>query len=321
MTSKASPTRLVSSMDALLLLLVLIWGINYSLLKRVFQDMDPRAFNVLRFGLASAVLLTGVVAARRLARSGRAVDPVFLTPGPLTRRDRFDLIWLGVIGHCVYQWCFSGGLPRTSVSSSALIMATTPVIVSTASALMGHERLRPLHWLGIAVSLTGVACVVSAGADHSGDSLSGDALMGAAAVCWAMFTFGGSRLMTRHSPLYVSAVTTAIGTCIYTVFAVPAVRSIDWAAVTPGIWGAVAFSGLLSIAASYLIWYAAIQRLGPARTSIYANMVPIAAMAIATMWLREPVSARKIIGAAAVLTGVVLTRLARPAVAAVPSEE
>jgi len=320
-TIQAAPTRLVSPVDALLLLLVLIWGINYSLLKRVFVDMDPMAFNVLRFGLASAVLLAGIVAARRLARAGRRVDPVFLTPERLTPRDRFDLLWLGVIGHCVYQWCFSGGLPRTSVSSSALIMATTPVIVSTASALIGHERLRPLHWLGIVVSLTGVVCVVSVGASHTGDSLAGDALMSAAAVCWAMFTLGGSRLMTRHSPLYVSGVTTAIGTSVYTIFALHAIRAIDWAAVTPGIWGAVAFSGLLSIAASYLIWYAAIQRMGPARTSIYANMVPIAAMLIAAVWLREPLSARKIVGAAAVLSGVVLTRLARTAVAVVPSEE
>lgn len=321
MTSTTSPTRVLSSVDALLLLLVLIWGINYSLLKRVFQDMDPMAFNALRFGLASAVLLAGIAAARRLARAGRTVDPVFFTPERLTRRDRVDLIWLGLIGHCVYQWCFSGGLPRTSVSSSALIMATTPVIVSTVSAVIGHERLRSLHWLGIAVSLTGVVCVVSAGSSHSGDSLAGDALMSAAAVCWAMFTLGGSRLMVCHSPLYVSGVTTAIGTSVYILFAVPAVRSIDWAVVTPGIWGAVAFSGLLSIAASYLIWYAAIQRIGPARTSIYANMVPIAAMGIATVWLREPLSARKIAGAAAVLTGVALTRLARSVVAVIPSEE
>lgn len=321
MPNEHARARPVSSVDALLLVLVLIWGINYSLLKRVFQDMNPMAFNVLRFGLASVVLLTGIVAARRVERAGRRVDPVFFTPERLTPRDRFDLVWLGVIGHCVYQWCFSGGLPRTSVSSSALIMATTPVIVSTASALIGHERLRPLHWLGIAVSLAGVVCVVSSGADQGGDSLSGDALMTAAAVCWAMFTLGGSRLMMRHSPLYVSGVTTAIGTCVYVVFAIPAVRSIDWAVVTPGVWGAVAFSGLLSIAASYLIWYAAIQRIGPARTSIYANMVPIAAMAIATLWLREPLSARKIVGAAAVLTGVILTRLARAAVAVVPSEE
>jgi drug/metabolite transporter (DMT)-like permease len=317
----APPARPVSSLDALLLLLVLIWGINYSLLKRVFQVMDPMAFNVLRFGLASAVLITGIAAARRLDRAGRPVDRVFLTAERLTPRDRFDLVWLGVVGHCVYQWCFSGGLPRTSVSSSALIMATTPVIVSTASALLGHERLRRLHWLGIVVSLAGVVSVVSAGASHAGDSLAGNTLMSAAAICWAVFTLGGNRLMLRHSPLYVSGVTTAIGTVVYTIFAVPAVRSIAWPAVTPAIWGAVAFSGLLSIAASYLIWYAAIQRIGPARTSIYANMVPIAAMGIATVWLREPLSVRKIMGAAAVLTGVVLTRLARPAAAVVPSEE
>lgn len=321
MTPHTGSSRLVGAVDALLLLLVLIWGINYSLLKRVFQQMDPMAFNVLRFGLASAALLAGIAAARRHARAGRAVDPVFLTPARLTPRDRLDLVWLGVVGHCVYQWCFSGGLARTSVSSSALIMATTPMLVSTASALIGHERLRPLHWLGIVVSLAGVVCVVTAGRGvDADDSVFGDVLMSAAAVCWALFTLGGSRLMARHSPLFVSGVTTAIGTGVYTACAVPAIRAIDWSGVTPAIWGAVAFSGLLSIGASYLIWYAAIQRIGPARTSIYANMVPIAAMGIAAGWLHEPLSPRKIVGAAAVLSGVVLTRLSRAA-AIVPSEE
>ena len=102
----------------LLLSLVLVWAVNYSLLKRVFKELDPMAFNVVRFGLASVVLLSGITASRRLVRSGWHVGPVFQTPARLTRRDRFDLLWLGLVGHCVYQWCFATGLNRTSVSSS-----------------------------------------------------------------------------------------------------------------------------------------------------------------------------------------------------------
>ena len=304
----------------LLLSLVLVWAVNYSLLKRVFKELDPMAFNVVRFGLASVVLLSGITASRRLVRSGWHVGPVFQTPARLTRRDRFDLLWLGLVGHCVYQWCFATGLNRTSVSSSALIMATTPVIVSTLSALIGHERLRPLHWVGIFVSLAGVVCIVVVGADPAGDTLSGDALMTAAAVCWALFTIGGTRLMASHSPLYVSGITTSIGTALYTVVALPELRATPWATLGAGVWGTVVFSGLFAIALSYVVWYAAIRRMGPARTSIYANMVPIAAMGIATMWLHEPLSPRKILGAGLVLSGVVLTRLART-VDVMPNEE
>ncbi len=305
-------------MDLLLASLVLIWGVNYSLLKRVFAQMDPMAFNALRFALASSALVGGIVAARRAVRRGRHVPAVFYTPTPLTGRDRIDLLALGFVGQCAYQWGFSSGLARTSVSNSVLIMATTPVIVSTASAVMGHERLRPLHWSGIMTSLAGVAIVI--GGSLGGGTMTGDLLMGAAAVCWALFTIGGTRLMTRHSALYVSGVTTAIGTVLYVAAAVPTLMAVDWSTVDAGIWGIAAYSGLLSIGAAYLVWYAAIRHIGPARTSIYANMVPIAAMTIAASWLHEPLTARRVLGAVAVLTGVVLTRLARPSVV-VPSEE
>jgi drug/metabolite transporter (DMT)-like permease len=299
-----------------LVLIVLVWGVNYSLLKIVFAAMDPMAFNVLRFTLASAVLLGLIWTVRRV----RLPISVLRTGAPITRRDWIDLAWLGLVGHCVYQFCFSSGLPRTSVSTSALIMATTPVIVSTASAILGHERLRPLHWAGILVSLTGVIVVVTAGAAIGGGSLAGDVLMGLAACCWAVFTIGGTRLMVRHSALFVSGVTTAIGTAGYALAAAGPASHVAWRHLPPFIWEAAVFSGLLSIASAYLVWYAAIQRIGPARTSIYANMVPIAAMAVAAAWLDEPLTLLRLTGAGAVITGVVLTRLARPAVL-VPSEE
>lgn len=299
--------------------LVFVWGANYSLLKRAFAEIPPMAFNAMRFGLASLILLGGIGLARRHARRTGRYDPLFQTAEPVTRRDAADLIWLGLVGHCLYQLCWSSGLPMTSVSNSALIMATTPALVATASAAIGHERLRGLHWTGLAVSLAGVAVVVGR-SQGGGGRLAGDGLMVAAAACWATFTIGGTGLMRRHSALFVSGMTTAIGTGAYAVLALPAVFRVHWSEVGWFVWGAVLFSGTLSIAAAYIVWYAAIQRLGPARTSIYANVVPLAAMAIAAVWLGEPVTVRKIAGAAAVLGGVVLTRLARPS-GAVPPEE
>jgi drug/metabolite transporter (DMT)-like permease len=304
----------------LLVLLVCVWGINYSLLKRVFLEIAPMAFNTLRFGLASVALLGGIALARRQYRRGRLSDPTFVTPTPVTLRDRLDLVWLGLVGHCLYQLFWSSALARTSVSNSALIMATTPALVATGGAIIGHERLRVLHWIGLALSLAGVIFVVGSGAALGGATLAGDALMAGAAVCWAIFTIAGSRLMARHSPLYVSGMTTALGTGAYILLALPDLARVSWPAVSALTWGAVAFSGLLSIAASYLIWYAAIQRIGAARTSIYANVVPLVAMVIAAVWLHEPLTLHKIMGAMAVVAGVILTRLARPS-AVVPIEE
>jgi drug/metabolite transporter (DMT)-like permease len=60
---------------------------------------------------------------------------------------------------------------------------------------------------------------------------------------------------------------------------------------------------------AYLIWYVAVQRVGSSRTSIYNNVTPIVAMAVAAFSLGEPITIAKALGAAAVLGGVAITRL------------
>jgi drug/metabolite transporter (DMT)-like permease len=93
------------------------------------------------------------------------MSSVFFTPQPLTRADEWGLLWLGIVGHLGYQFCFVGGVARTSVSNAALIIGATPVVVAVASALLGRERIAPLHWLGAAISITGIYVVVG-GAHH-----------------------------------------------------------------------------------------------------------------------------------------------------------
>ena len=65
---------------------------------------------------------------------------------------------------------------------------------------------------------------------------------------------------------------------------------------------------------AHIIWYTGVQRLGSARTSVYSNLVPVAAMAVAFFWLHEPIGAVRLAGAALVLAGLVLTRVERSTV-------
>ena len=65
---RSQPSGL-SPMDGLLVLMVIAWGANYSLLKRAFEEIAPAAFNTLRMAFSSAVFLVGIWFARR--RAGR----------------------------------------------------------------------------------------------------------------------------------------------------------------------------------------------------------------------------------------------------------
>ena len=69
---------------------------------------------------------------------------------------------------------------------------------------------------------------------------------------------------------------------------------------------------MFSLSVSYTIWYAGVREIGSARTSVYSNLVPVFAMLSAVLFLGEPVGARNIAGAAAVLIGVALTRVRAP---------
>ena len=131
--------------DGLLLLMVLIWGANYSVVKSAIREIPPQAFNVLRMGVASAVFAAAIFA-RGLPRVARA--------------DWARLALLGTIGHFVYQVCFMAGLSRTTASNSSLIIGCSPVAVSMASALAGHERVPRAQWVGVLLSVLGVYLVV-----------------------------------------------------------------------------------------------------------------------------------------------------------------
>jgi O-acetylserine/cysteine efflux transporter len=289
-----------------------IWGANFSVIKRAFEEIPPQPFNALRLILATAVFLAAIGLAIRRARTGRsAVSTVFFTGNAVTRQDRRDIILLGLIGHFCYQMGFASGVAATSVSNAALIIGTTPVVIAVMSAALGRERIGRLHWIGAAVSLVGVYFVVGIRSSFAGATLHGDLLMMLSVGCWSIYTLGATRLIARHSPLFVTGMTMLAGSVPYVIVALPQLIALDWAAVSLWSWSALVLSSLLALCVCYLIWYAAVQSIGPSRTAMFSNLVPVVAMAVAVVWLREPATTAKIAGATAIVSGVFLTRLGR----------
>jgi drug/metabolite transporter (DMT)-like permease len=299
--------------DLLLLLMAIIWGTNYSIIKSAFRELDPQAFNALRMTIASLMFLAIILGYRlALRRSGRpassdplALSTIFYTPTRMTRRDLAELVGLGVVGHFLYQYFFIGGLAKTTVANSSLMLAATPVVI----ALLGREGLGLRHWIGAALSLFGIYIVVGHNVDFGTHGASGDLMMVVAVVCWAIYTLGARRLVACHSPVAVTGLSMAIGTLLYVPVMWPHVRGTSWARVSGHTWVAIVYSALFALCVAYTIWYAAVRQIGSARTSVYSNVIPIVAMVTAVMFLGEPLSATKAIGASAVLIGVALTRV------------
>lgn len=321
----------LAPIDGLVILVTLVWGANYAIVKVALREIPELSFNALRLGIASLLFLSVLAvypAASRARGAASGADVAgtgrrrwFPTARLFTARERLALLGLGISGHFLYQLCFLGSVARTSVANSSLIIGTSPVAVSLLAALVGQERVSRLHWLGAAVSLSGVYLLVGTGAAVSHASAVGDLLMIAGVWCWAVYAVGSAPLLRRHTPIALTGYTMAVGSLLYLPVALPELARLPFASVSAAAWGALISSAVFALFAAYIVWHTAIQRIGNVRTSMSSNLIPVTALATAAVLLGDRLTLRQLAGAAAILTGVALTRLRPTWRESLPAEE
>jgi drug/metabolite transporter (DMT)-like permease len=281
--------------DLLLALMVVVWGVNFIVIKAAMRDMAPLAFNAVRFALAA-------VAVALIARWRGAPNP------PREALGRLAL--MGLLGNTVYQLGFIEGVARTRAGNAALIMAAVPVQTALLSHLRGHERLRRRDALGLAISTAGIAAIVlgSGLAVDFRATIVGDLLVLSATVCWSLYTIGTKPLADRFGATTATAWTMGFGAIPLVLLSVPSLLAQPWAAVSAAAWAGLVFSALGALVVAYLIWYRGVQQLGPARTALYSNFTPVVAMLAAWAFLGELPTLWQMGGAAGIFTGIWLTR-------------
>jgi drug/metabolite transporter (DMT)-like permease len=288
----------MSRLDLLLLLMILIWGSNFSIVKVALRDFPEIPFNAMRMVVGTTVFLSAIWLSRDRAKPRP----------PLTRTDWVQLFFLGLVGTFLYQLCFVAAVRRTSVGNGSLIIGLSPIVISLMSAVVGHERIRPLRWVGVFMALLGLYFVVGHGVDFSAQSLRGDLLMLGGVMCWATYSVASQPILKRHSPLVVIAITFSVGATMYLVMMSPILLDVNWAAVSRFSWFLMFSSAFLALNVSYWIWYTGLKKLGGSRTSMYSYLTPIVAMIVAAIWIGEPISGNQIAGASAIFAGLLITR-------------
>jgi len=287
-----------SMTDLLLVIMCLIWGVNYSVVKFGTGQVEPLTYNGVRVTLAAVTLLLVVAWTRR--------------PIP-ARRDLLVLLALGALGNGIYQLLFIEGLARTRAGDAALVLAASPAITAILSRLLGVERVNGRGVVGIVLSLLGMVFVVygrevaTAGA-AGGATLTGNALILAGAVTWSLYSVLLKPRSDHLDLVTISAFTMTGGAIVILVAAVPAFGRTDWHAIVPAAWGAMAYSGIFALVIAYLFWYRGVQVLGPTRTAMYSNLQPVIALGAAWAALGEVPTPWQALGAGTIIAGVVLTR-------------
>jgi len=293
--STAASRRGLTGTDGLLVVMTLIWGVNYIVIKAAFEVLSPLSFNAVRFVVA-AVAIAGFAWA-----SGARRPPA---------RQLVRLSLLGVLGNTLYQLCYIEGMARTRAGNAALIMAAVPVLTAVASQLLGQERLRWKDVAGLALSTAGIgALVVGSGAAVGlRGTLAGDLLMLLAVVFWTGYTILAKPLVDTLGPTVTTAWTMGLGAIPLLVICAPSALAQRWGAVTPAAWIGTVFSSLGALVLAYLIWYRGVARLGATRTAFYSNFTPVVTLAAAWPLLGEVPTGWQVLGAAGIFGSLALVR-------------
>ncbi|MFT4542807.1 MAG: drug/metabolite transporter (DMT)-like permease [Planctomycetota bacterium] len=274
----------------------LIWGVNIPLMKGAIGHLHPFAFNTIRLTLS--VIVLGIMDHR--AQRGLEAK----------RIPWRGVVAVGLISGFIYQLLFLGGMGRTSAGHTAVLIGSGPFWTAIIGQLTRTEQLRRLAWIGIALAFSGTILVV---ADNAGGAtLHGDALVLAAAIMWASGTILSKHVLQRMDALRLAFLYALVVLPLHWVVAWPHFTLQELEVAPSNFWIAVMYSGILSTGVAYALWNMGLVAVGPARTAVYVNLVPVIATLLAWAWLDEAIGPKQAIGAVLVISGLLLVQKKQP---------
>ncbi len=291
--------------DLMLFATVVIWSLNFTVTKYVLNHgFKPLAYSGVRF-TAAAVLFVGVIWVRE--HSFR-----------LRRRDIPFIVGAAVVGIFLNQVTFVYATKLTTATTVALIFGTLPIMTALFAAAGRIERLHSRFWIAAAVSFAGV-CLVALGAKGGiGGNLWGYLLALVGAATWSAYSVAIAPLMTRCTASRSSAYALSIGAVLLLIAGAPQVASQDYSALPTIVLVAYVFAVLGPLFLTNLLWFNSIERVGPSRASLYANLQPFLGAIFALLLLSESMTAIQVAGGLLIAAGILLSRGQQPVL--VPQE-
>jgi drug/metabolite transporter (DMT)-like permease len=282
--------------DLMLAATVLIWALNFTVTRYVLEHgFQPLVYSTVRYGIAATIFAAftyGYEGSLRVRRRDIAIVLVAAAFG----------IWLNQISY-VYAIKF------TNASTTALILGSTPIFAALIAFAIGLERVSSRFWIATFVSFAGVALVAIGSGKVRGD-VKGDLLGVATAATWAAYSVAIAPLMRRYSPYRISAVVLILGWIAVAATAAPQLARQDFH-LGWEVWALLLFAVLGPLVLTNILWFKAVDRVGPSHATLFANAQPFIAVIFAVLLLGETLSWLQVAGGVAIGVGIWMARRRR----------
>lgn len=273
---------------AVLVLLSLIWGYNWIVMKFGLRYAGPFTFSAIRSALAAAFLFGALIA------TGRSLRPVALGPTLLLGL----LQTAGFIG--LVQWALvEGGAGKISV-----LAFTMPFWTVLLAWLLLGERLRPLQWCAIGLAGAGLLLILQPWNLHA--TLFSKLLALLAGLSWAASIVVAKRLRARHEVDLMSLTTWQLTLgmipLLVAAWLVPE-PPVEWSG---GFVAALLYAGVLGTGIGWMMWLYVLHRLPAGTASLNALAIPVIAVLSAWVQFGERPSLSEGIGMLVIALGLAL---------------
>ena len=231
----------------------------------------------------------------------------------LSRRQLLATFALGATGIFLYNISFFAALARMPAGRTALFVALNPVATALLLAIVFRERLSPARWAGIALALFGALVVISRGellaalTDLRSTFGDGERAMLCAVASWAAYTVIGRYALEGLSPLASTTCAALWGLALLLVASLFDTHASTGFHLTWQAAAAMAYLGAIGTVVAF-VWYSqGIRELGPARTAVFTNLVPVFGVLLSICLLGESLAPSMVAGGVLVIAGVMLT--------------
>lgn len=284
---KPSSLALASALGAVLL----FWSVNYIVGKITLTHIDALTLAVLRAELVALILLTIYLAQRQHTS--------------LRTRDVWTFIYLGFFGYAINQGCFIVGLGSTTSGHSAILIASSPIIILLLASAMRLEKLTAAKALGMAICFAGVTLLETEhGSPMHSPLLLGDLITLAGVLGFSAYTVLGKKAAHAYDTISMNTFNAVAAAVLLMPLAVRQGIHLDWKAVGWVGWAGLLYMAALSAVAGYLLFYWALRHMDASRVVAVNYFQPVVVVLLSIPSLGERPTPRLLASAALVILGV-----------------
>jgi drug/metabolite transporter (DMT)-like permease len=257
-----------------LVLLTLVWGVHWPVMKLGVTAYPPLTFRALSMWLGLPVLALGLV--------------VLKVPFRIPRRDWRELFWLTTTNMFIWHVCIILAVRTLTSGRAAILGYTMPIFSAVLGALFFASPLSRRAWTGVSAAALGVVLLLCHEFTHLSGRPFGVLLALVAAAFWALGTQMLRRTRLAAPALAISFWMTVLTAVLMAVLATVFERA-QWALPDATATGAILYNAVLIFGFAHAAWTYLARGLPPLASTLSVMLIPVLGVFSGALWLKEAV--------------------------------